>query len=144
MVVIDNNALVEIAYTLRDDSGAVLDSTEEARPFTYVHGQDHLLPGLERALMGMRVGDEKDVTLPPDQAYGPIDPYAVTEIPKRLLPPEGRVAGAELSARKPGGETMFVTVKEVRDETVILSLNHPFAGKTLHFHLRITQIVPQP
>lgn len=144
MPVIENNSLVELAYTLTDESGVVVDATEDGRAFTYVHGQQQILPALERALTGLRVGDEKNLTLGPEQAYGSIDPHALTEVPKRSLPPEALFPGTELTARKSNGETMFVTVKEVREETVIISLNHPLAGKTLNFHLRILQIVPQP
>jgi FKBP-type peptidyl-prolyl cis-trans isomerase SlyD len=144
MVTIENNTLVEIAFTLRDDSGAVLETSEEGRSFTYVHGQHRLLPGVEQALEGMRVGDEKDVTMEPEQGHGQLDPQAWAEISKGSLPPEGLVPGTELVARKPSGETMLVTVREVRNDTVVLSLNHPLAGKTLHCHLRVLQIVPQP
>jgi FKBP-type peptidyl-prolyl cis-trans isomerase SlyD len=144
MFAIADGALVELAYVVKDDSGAVLDATEEGRPFTYVHGQHQILPGLETALAHLKVGDERDVTLAPEDAYGVFDPNAVAEVPKRAVPPEGHVAGTELTARKSTGETMVVTVKEVRDDTLVLSLNHPLAGRTLRFHVRVLQIVPAP
>jgi FKBP-type peptidyl-prolyl cis-trans isomerase SlyD len=144
MAVITNNSLVELAYSLSDDSGTVLDASEEGRPYTYVHGQRQILPALEQALDGLAVGDEKELTLPPEDAYGVIDPTAETEVPKSSLPPEALVAGTEVTARKSNGETMYVTVKEVLDDTVVLNLNHPLAGKRLRFHVRILQIVPQP
>lgn len=143
--VVENDSLVEIAYTLKDAFGEVLESTEAGPSFTYVHGQQQLLAGLEHALVGMSVGDEKDVTLPPDQAYGAVDPTAFMEVGKYRLPPEALVAGTTLTARRSSGETMFVSVEEVRDDdTVVINLNHPLAGKTLCFHLRVLSIVPQP
>lgn len=144
MAVIENGSLVELTYTLTDASGNVLDGSAEGQPFTYVHGEQQILPALEAALGGKRVGDEAQLTLPPEQAYGVIDPQALTEVPKRSLPPEALVPGTELTAKKKSGEKMFVTVKEVRDETVVINMNHPFAGKTLHFHLRVLQVIPPP
>jgi FKBP-type peptidyl-prolyl cis-trans isomerase SlyD len=141
--VVQNDSLVEVAYTLKDDSGAVLESTEGARPFIYVHGRQRLLPALEETLAGMQVGDETDITLAPAQAYGDVDPIAFTVVAKDELPPAALQAGTELTARR-RGETMFVTVAEVRDETVVLNLNHPLAGKTLHFHLCVLSVIPDP
>ncbi len=144
MAVVGNNSLVELSYTLTDTSGAVLETSGEGQAYTYMHGRHEILPALEAALTGLRVGDEQDITLPPEQAYGTVDPEAVMRISKRKLPPEALVPGTELRARRSSGETMFVTVKDVLEDSVILDLNHPFAGKTLHFHLRIVQIVPEP
>lgn len=143
MTAVGDNALVELTYTLKDDTGLVVDCSQDGQPYTYVHGHQEVLPALEAALAGMRPGDEKDVTLPPEDAYGTIDPEAVTEVPKHLLPPDALVPGTEVTARK-GDATMYVTVKEVRDDTVVLSLNHPLAGKRLHAHLRVVQVIPQP
>jgi FKBP-type peptidyl-prolyl cis-trans isomerase SlyD len=109
-----------------------------------VHGQNRLLPALEAALLGMRPGDEKRVTIGPEDAYGIPDPTARAEVPRRALPPEALAPGTEVTAKRQNGETMFVTVEEVRDETVVLNLNHPFAGKTLHFHLRVVHVVRDP
>jgi FKBP-type peptidyl-prolyl cis-trans isomerase SlyD len=142
--VIENDALVEMTYVVRDDSGSVLDSTEGAAPFTYVHGRRQLPPALEHALAGMRPGEEKDLTLGPDQAYGPVDPTAFTVVAKDALPADALVPGIGLTARRTSGETMFVTVEEVRDDTVVLNLNHPYAGKVVHLHLRVLSIVPDP
>ncbi|MGH7323643.1 MAG: FKBP-type peptidyl-prolyl cis-trans isomerase [Candidatus Rokuibacteriota bacterium] len=143
--VIENDSLVELAYTLKDGFGAVLESSDAGPSFTYVHGRHQLLEGLEHALDGMAVGDETDVTLPPDEAYGAVDPTAFMEVGKYRLPPEALVPGTTLTARRSSGETMFVSVEEVRDDdTVVINMNHPLAGKTLYFHLRVLTIVPQP
>ncbi len=144
MPVVENNCLVELSYRLTDVSGAVLDASEDGQPYTYMHGRHEIIPALEAALTGLSVGDEQHITLPPEEAYGQIDPTAVAKISKHSLPREALVPGTELTARKRTGETMFVTVKQVLEDSVVLDLNHPFAGKTLHFHLRVVQIVPQP
>jgi FKBP-type peptidyl-prolyl cis-trans isomerase SlyD len=143
-LVIENDALVELDYTMKDEWGGELESTEGGRSFTYVHGQHQLPDALEHALAGLAVGEEKNVTLGPAEAYGTVDPTAFMEVAKDRLPPEALSPGTEVTGRRPGGVIMFVTVAEVRDDTVLLNMNHPHAGKTLHFHLRVLNIVPQP
>jgi FKBP-type peptidyl-prolyl cis-trans isomerase SlyD len=140
--VIDKGATVRFDYTLKDEAGAVLDTSEGREPLTYVHGRREIIPGLERELAGMRAGEEKDVVLQPADAYGPVDPSALAEVPKRMVPPEALVPGTELVARGPDGESRVVRVKEVRAESVVLDLNHPLAGKTLHFHVRVREVTP--
>jgi FKBP-type peptidyl-prolyl cis-trans isomerase SlyD len=143
-VIIENDALVELAYTLTDDCGTTIDGTEEGRTISYVHGHEQIIPALEAALAGLRAGDETELTLPPERAYGEIDPAARAEVPKHALPPEALKPGTEVTARGPHGETRYVTVNEIREDTVVLDMNHPFAGKTVHFHLRVVQVVPRP
>ena len=144
MTSITDNTLVELSYTLRDDAGLVVDASDERRPYSYVHGHEQVLPALEAALAGMHAGEEKDLTLPPEEAYGTIDPEALSEVPKHLLPTDALVPGTEITARKASGETMYVTVEEVRDDTVLLNMNHPLAGKRLHVHLHVLQVIAQP
>src|ERR1700741_1514445 len=76
--VIEDGATVRIEYTLKDGAGAVLDSTKEREPLRYTHGQQQILPGLEKELKGLQAGQEKKVTLPPEEAYGAVDPAAQT------------------------------------------------------------------
>lgn len=139
---IEHGATVHIEYTLRDETGTVLDSNAGQAPLTYVHGFHQIIPGLERALTGLRAGDETHVTVAPEDAYGPADPAAVTEVPRGLLPPDAAVPGTELVAQAPGGSARIVRVKEVREETVVLDLNHPLAGRTLHFDVRVVDVTP--
>ena len=98
---IESGSTVSIEYTLKDDAGQVLDSNEGRPPLRYVHGRQEIVPGLERALGGMRAGEEKQVTVSPGDAYGDVDPAAVAEVPKDLVPADSRVAGAQLMARGP-------------------------------------------
>lgn len=140
--VIDKGATVRFDYTLKDEAGAVIDTSEGREPLTYVHGRREIIPGLERELAGMRAGEEKHVVVQPADAYGPVDPGALAEVPKRMVPADALVPGTELVARGPDGESRMVRVKEVRAESVILDLNHPLAGKTLHFHVRVREVTP--
>jgi FKBP-type peptidyl-prolyl cis-trans isomerase SlyD len=139
---VEAGSKVSIEYTLRDDAGMVLDSNQGRSPLTYVQGREEIVPGLERALSGMHAGEEKQVTVPPADAYGDVDPAAVAEVPKDLVPAEARVAGTELMARGPQGASRLVRVKEVREGTVLLDLNHPLAGKTLFFSIKVIGVEP--
>lgn len=139
---IEEGSTVQLEYTLKDDAGTVLDSNKGQQPLTFTQGEQHLLPRLEKQLVGMHAGEEKKVVLKPDEAYGPMDPSAQTEVPKDLLPPEGLTVGARLMARSSSGEQRPVTVKEIKDTTVVLDLNHPLAGKTLVFEIKVLGVEP--
>ena len=137
---IENGSMVQLEYTLSDDAGKVIDSNKGQPPLTYTQGNHQLMAGLEKQLEGLRAGQEKKVVLKPDEAFGPIDPAAQTEVPKEVLPPESLVVGAQLMARTAAGEERPVVVKEVKDKTVVVDLNHPLAGKTLVFEIKVLGI----
>jgi FKBP-type peptidyl-prolyl cis-trans isomerase SlyD len=134
---VENGSTVKLEYTLKDDAGKLIETNKGNDPLTYTQGQQELIPGLEKALNGMRVGDQKQVTVKPEEGYGPLDPAAQTEVPKTMLPPDSLKVGAELVARAPDGQPMFVRIKEIKEQTVIIDLNHPLAGKTLHFDVKV-------
>lgn len=106
----------------------------------YVHGKGQIIPGLEKELAGMAVGNEKKVTVKPEEAYGPVDPRAFQEIAKEKLPPEALKVGTMLMAKGPQGQGVPVRVHEIKENTVIMDFNHPLAGKTLSFDVKITDI----
>lgn len=139
---IESGSTVQLEYTLKDEEGKVLDSNKGRDPLTYTQGQEQIIPGLEKALNGMRAGEEKKVTVKPEDAYGPVDPEAQAEVPKAMLPPDALQVGARLVARSPMGDTRVVRVKEIKETTVILDLNHPLAGKTLHFDVKVLGVEP--
>jgi len=139
---IEKGSTVQLEYTLKDDAGAVLDSNKGQSPFTYTQGEAQLMPGLEKQLVGMHVGEEKKVVLPPEEAYGRADPGAQTEVARDLLPPEALTVGARLMARNSTGEQRPVMVKEIKEKTVVLDLNHPLAGKTLVFEVKVLGVEP--
>ena len=138
--VVQPGAEVSFDYTLTDDSGKVVDSSKGKTPMHYVHGKGQIIPGLEKELAGMPVGAEKKVTVKPEEAYGPVDPRAFQEIPKEKLPPEALQVGTMLMAQGPGSQGVPVRVHEIKDNTVIMDFNHPLAGKTLSFDVKITEI----
>jgi FKBP-type peptidyl-prolyl cis-trans isomerase SlyD len=139
---VENGSTVKLEYTLKDDAGIVLDSNKGQDPLTFTQGSEHLMPGLEKQIIGMHAGEEKKVVLKPEDAFGPADPSAQAEVPKGMLPPESLTVGAQLMARNAAGEQRPVTVKEIKDATVVLDLNHPLAGKTLVFELKVLGVEP--
>jgi FKBP-type peptidyl-prolyl cis-trans isomerase SlyD len=134
---VQNGSSVSIEYTLKDEGGQVLDTNKGKSPLTFTQGQQQIIPGLERELIGMHAGDEKKVVVKPEDAYGPIVPNAQTEVSKDVVPKEGLKVGTALMARSGSGETRPVVVKEIKENTVVLDLNHPLAGKTLFFDVKV-------
>ncbi len=139
---IQDNMEVGFEYTLTVD-GAVVDSSEGKEPFHYVHGQHQIVPGLERELAGLKVGDTKEVTVKPEEGYGAVDPKAVIEMPKAQLPSDVTPAvGMVLRGVNPDGRMFRATITGLNKDTVTLDLNPPLAGKTLLFKVKITDIKP--
>jgi FKBP-type peptidyl-prolyl cis-trans isomerase SlyD len=139
---VQNGANVSIEYTLKDEGGKVLDTNKGKSPLTFTQGQQQIIRGLERELVGMRTGDEKQVVVKPEDAYGQVVPNAQTEVPKDAIPKEGLKVGTPLMARSGSGESRPVVVKEIKDSTVVLDLNHPLAGKTLFFDVKVLGVQP--
>lgn len=137
---ITENQVVEIEFTLKDNSGKVLDSSENGGPLAYLHGHKNLIPGLEAELEGKAVGDEVSVTIEPKDGYGEVNPDLVNDVPKQELAsiPDLQV-GVQLQADTPEG-TVIYTVVEVNDDTVKLDGNHPLAGMTLNFEVKVTSV----
>jgi FKBP-type peptidyl-prolyl cis-trans isomerase SlyD len=139
---VQNGSSVSIEYTLKDEGGQVLDSNKGKNPLTFTQGQQQIIPGLEREMIGMRAGEEKKVVVKPEDGYGPVVPNAQTEVPKEAIPKEGLKVGTPLMARSGSGESRPVVVKEIKESTVVLDLNHPLAGKTLFFDVKVLGVEP--
>src|SRR5712691_7612787 len=138
---------VSLEYTLTLDDKSVVESNVGKQPLTYTHGTRQIIPGLEKALEGLAVGDTKEVTVTPSDGYGEQDPNALQEVQKKLIPPDALVVGARLQGKAPDGHTVYPRVAEIKDDTVVLDFNHPLAGKTLHFDVKILDVQqeqPQP
>ena len=139
---IEKGSSVKIEYTLKDDKGEVLDTNAGKDVLAFTQGAQQIIPGLDKALLGMQAGDSKKVTVKPEDAYGPVDPKAEAEVPKASLPQGAAVVGTRLLARSQDGQPRPVTVKAVKDTTVLIDLNHPLAGKTLFFDIKVVSVEP--
>jgi FKBP-type peptidyl-prolyl cis-trans isomerase SlyD len=138
---IGNGSVVEIDYRLHLGDGELVDSSDPGDPLVYLHGGGQIVPGLERALEGLEAGSARQVVVAPSDGYGEHDPRGVQEVPRDAFP-EGFVpeVGMQLTAEGPQGEVVPFTVQELRSETVLIDLNHPLAGKTLHFDVTVQKV----
>ncbi len=138
---IQDGSHVSIQYTLLDEKGNQIESNQGGNPFKYTHGKGDIIPGLENGLKGMQVGEEKTIEVKPEDAYGKIQPEAFQEVPRKNIPPKVLEVGATFMVRTPAGPRP-IRVHEIKDETVVLNLNHPLAGKTLTFEVKIVAVQP--
>lgn len=136
---IESGKTVKMTYELSVD-GEVIDTAGEHEPFQYIHGKSQIIPALEKQLEGLNAGDEREIILGPEDAYGVIDPEAYVEVPKSQLPQVDIEIGTRLGMIGPDGARLPATVVEIRLDTVLLDLNHPLAGKELHFFVQILDI----
>ena len=132
--------VVSMHYTLTDDSGDVLDSSRGGEPFSYLHGHNNIIPGLEKALEGTEAGFKSKVTVAPAEGYGEKNAEAVFEAPREHFPPDMKLEiGARVYADGPNGP-ITLTVVKLTETGAVLDANHPLAGKTLHFEVEITTV----
>ena len=134
------DSVVTIHYTLKDDSGAVIDSSTSGEPLAYLHGRGNIVPGLERELTGRKVGDKVSVRIPPAEGYGEYDKDLVQSVPRRALRGIKDVReGMHLHAQTEQGPRT-VTVTRVHGDMVTLDGNHPLAGKNLNFDVQVEEV----
>lgn len=136
-----NGDTVSIHYTGRLPDGSEFDSSAGREPLEFTLGAGQIIPGLEKEIEGMAVGDKSTVTIPADEAYGPHRPEAVQEVPRTQIPEEIDVAvGTQLQGMTQDGRQLNLTVVEVGDESVTIDANHPLAGKDLVFDVELVGI----
>lgn len=141
MTVVTTGKTIKLHYTGTFDDGEVFDSSREAEPFEFIVGAGQVIPGFDKAVIGMKVGDTKQVRLEEDEAYGPYNQEMVFNVdPEQFeegLSPE---VGQQFQTQLEDGTPMVLTVKSVDDGKIILDANHPMAGKVLNFDLELIAI----
>jgi FKBP-type peptidyl-prolyl cis-trans isomerase SlyD len=131
---------VKFHYTLKVE-GEVVDSSVDREPLEYVHGEKQIISGLAEELEGMAPGEKKAVKISPEKGYGQVRPEAFQEVPKGQFPENVELKpGQPLQVKTPDGMTHVVRITEVKDDTVVLDMNHPLAGKTLDFDIEIVSV----
>lgn len=131
---------VTLDYVLLINSEQV-ESTRGKEPLVFLVGSKNIIPGLESQLLGMSVGQEKKIIVDAKDAYGPVDPNAFKEVPHTALPPGTEMKpGLVVEVDDPQGATFQGVVWEVRPESVVVNFNHPLAGQTLEFDVKILDI----
>ena len=136
---VEENKVVSLTYVIVDETGAVLEQYD--LPISYVHGNNsNMYPKVAEALEGAKVGDEIEVSLSPAEGFGERDPSLTFSDAVDNVPPEYRHIGAEASFENEQGESITMTVVKIEDGKIMLDGNHPFAGKTVTFKLRVKEI----
>ena len=137
---IRDDLVVSLDYTLKVD-GAVIDASENSQPIQFIQGQGHVIPGLERQLYGMTIGESKLIVVPPAEGYGEVDDNAYANLPRNQFPSDIPLEiGVALQLRDQRGEVLNATIAEINQETVRLNFNHPLAGKELNFSVKVVDL----
>jgi FKBP-type peptidyl-prolyl cis-trans isomerase SlyD len=138
---IADNCVVSIHYTLTDDKGVTLDSSEGQEPLNYLHGANNIIPGLEKALVGKVAGDQLRVTVQPEDAYGELNPDLIQLVPASAFQGIDDIQpGMQFQASGPEGQAQVVTVQSVTDQGVMINGNHPLAGQVLNFDVTVQDV----
>ncbi len=139
---VDDGQVVSMHYTLHVD-GQVVDSSEGGEPLQFIQGMGHIIAGLEHQIYDMKIGEKKDVVVAPKDGYGEADPEAFMDVPRASFPPDVPLKiGTELQLRDQSDQRVYARIDEVNDKNVRLNMNHPLAGKELHFSVEITNLRP--
>ncbi len=137
---ISKDHVVEIDYTLTNDAGETLDSSQGGQPLVYLHGHQNIIPGLEKELEGKTLDDEIKTSVDPKEGYGVKSDELVTTVPKAELSSIPNLeVGMQLQAETDQGHQSFTIVK-IEEENVVLDGNHPLAGQTLHFDVKVKSV----
>jgi FKBP-type peptidyl-prolyl cis-trans isomerase SlyD len=137
---IKKDKVVTIDYSLRDAAGKLLDSSDGSEPLIYLHGNDNIIPGLEKHLEGKTTGDSLSCVVPAVEAYGERDESLVFKVSKKDFGENVEIApGMQFEAHGDDG-SQIVTVVNIAGEDVTIDANHPLAGETLHFDVKVLNI----
>ncbi len=141
MTTAEKGNTVKIHYTGTLTDGSVFDSSSGHDPLEFEIGSGQVIVGFEEAVIGMSVGESKDVTIPAEKAYGPYQDELVIKAPRDRIPPDlDPQVGQKLQMGGTGGELILVNIIEVTDEHVTLDANPPLAGKDLNFQIELMEI----
>ncbi len=136
---------IAVNYTGRFEDDTVFDSSEGKQPLRFTVGSGQLIKGFDKAVVGMKKGEKKTITLTPEEAYGPRQEGMIIDIPRAQIPADMKLeVGMRLHLRDPNGNPVPAVVAEITDEVVKMDANHPMAGKTLIFDIEIAETGLKP
>ena len=140
-LLIGENSVVSVKYTLTDDAGKVLDNSDGSKPMVYLHGAGNIVPGLEKALVGKGEGDSLKVRVEPAEAYGEVIPNGVKTIERSAFEGVDVVeVGMAFQAQAPDGSAQHIMVTKMEGDNVTIDINHPLAGVALNFDIKILSV----
>lgn len=139
---VGDDKVVSLDYTLRLGDGEIVDSSSGREPLEFIQGQGQIIPGLEQELYGMEVGDEKAVTVTPEAGYGERQDDRVQTVPRNAFPDDMELEeGMQVRLQDSNsGQVFEAFVEEIQPESIVLDFNHPLAGETLHFDVKIADV----
>ncbi len=138
---IADGMVVTIHYTLTDDQGSVIDSSQGSDPLEYLHGHGNIVVGLERELTAKKVGDALKVAVAPKDGYGEHNPLGRGKVPRDSFPEDVEIEeGMQFAGEGDNGEQHVVWIAEIAADHVVIDQNHPLAGKTLHFDVKVDSV----
>jgi len=141
-MLIKDNMVVSIHYTLKNEEGQVLDSSQGREPLNYLHGNNNIIPGLENALTGKEIGEQFNISIPPEDGYGVRDERLIQVLPKTAFEGIDPVEpGMQFQARSDQG-VQIITVTSVDGDRITVDGNHALAGEVLNFEIEVTHIRP--
>ena len=136
---------VQTHYTGKLDDGTVFDSSEGKGPLEFVIGAGQVIPGYEQGVVGMSLGESKTITIPVEEAYGPRRDEMILVLERKEFPPEmDPKVGDKLEMHQPDGAMTVVTVMETSPEAVTLDANHPLAGQSITFDIKLVGVRNAP
>jgi len=140
--IVEKGQTVSVHYKGTLDDGSEFDNSHaRGEPMQVEVGSGRLIKGFDAALMGMTVGETKNISLSPEDAYGSLNPEAVEEVPKTAFPPDFEFKDGEVvQGRAPTGQPIVARIVEQKENTVVLDMNHPMAGKNLNFEIELVSI----
>ncbi|MDX1368437.1 peptidylprolyl isomerase [Pseudomonas sp.] len=135
------NKAVSIDYTLTNDAGEVIDSSAGGAPLVYLQGAGNIIAGLEKALLGKQSGDELDVSVEPEEAYGEYSAELVATLNRSMFEGVDELeVGMQFHASGPDGSMQIVTIRDLDGDDVIVDGNHPLAGQRLNFKVKVVEV----
>ncbi|MBD3231638.1 peptidylprolyl isomerase [Candidatus Dependentiae bacterium] len=133
---------VKVHYTGKLDDDSIFDSSKDRQPLEFVIGEKKVIPGFEKAVIGMEPGESKTIKLNPDEAYGQYRQDMVMEVEKAKLPPNlDPKVGQFLEVKQDNGQVIIVQVTKVDEKNITIDANHPLAGKNLSFDIELIEII---
>jgi FKBP-type peptidyl-prolyl cis-trans isomerase 2 len=139
-MMIEKGKTVSLEYTVCLEDGMQIDSNVGEDPLIFVVGKNQLFPTLEYAIVQLGIGEQKEIFLRAEEAYGPVMPEAFKEVELNAVPSQFRYTGAILGVQDPAGGIYPVRVHAVDDAKAVLDFNHPLAGKNLRFTVKVVEV----
>ncbi len=136
-----NGDKVKVHYTGKLEDGEVFDSSRDRKPLEFTVGEGNVIPGFDKAVLDMEIGEQKSVEIAPDEAYGPRREELVVDVERSEFPSHIEPSiGQRLQMQQPEGGTVNLVITDMNDETITLDANHPLAGRTLLFEVEMMEI----